>query len=42
MGAVVVGFDAAGWIGGIDVEGIEVGADRGDGRERLWSVRIDQ
>lgn len=35
MGAVVVGFDAAIGGGGVDVEGVEVGADGFDGLEGL-------
>lgn len=31
----MVCFDDAGWVGGVDVEGIEVGADGLDGGEVL-------
>ena len=40
MRAVVVGLDAAGWVVGVDVEGVEVGAYALDGGEVLASVNM--
>ena len=35
MGAVVVGFYATGGVGSVDVKGVEISADKGEGGEVL-------